>query len=173
MTGDEARKKVRLHRGDIMSPEKRSTVIARIRGKGTKPEVAIGEALREVGLEFEMHAGDLPGRPDFVFREARLAMLSIGVQSGPLIGVQKGPRLGRAEAMRGAVWRSAAHRRSALSGRWFQARFLKRQDSLPVSRMSQWWVSLSRRAVVILASPKTLGHSPKARLVVTMIEVRS
>ena len=27
--------------------------------------------------------------------------------------------------------------------------------------------------MVILASPKTLGHSPKARLVVTMIEVRS
>jgi hypothetical protein len=34
-------------------------------------------------------------------------------------------------------------------------------------------VSLSSSAVVILASPKTVGHSPKARLVVTMIEVRS
>jgi len=54
-----------------------------------------------------------------------------------------------------------------------QARFLKRQLSLPVSRISQWWVSLSRRAVVIFASPKTLGHSPKARLVVTMMEVCS
>ena len=31
----------------------------------------------------------------------------------------------------------------------------------------------SSSAVVILASPNTLGHSPKARLVVTMIEVRS
>jgi len=28
-------------------------------------------------------------------------------------------------------------------------------------------------AVVILASPNTLGHSPKARLVVTMIDVCS
>jgi hypothetical protein len=34
-------------------------------------------------------------------------------------------------------------------------------------------VSRSSSAVVILASPNTLGHSPKARLVVTMIEVRS
>src|SRR6202011_4466332 len=54
-----------------------------------------------------------------------------------------------------------------------QARCLKRQLSLPVSMISQWWVSRSSSAVVILASPNTLGHSPKARLVVTMTEVRS
>src|SRR6266700_1873968 len=54
-----------------------------------------------------------------------------------------------------------------------QARFLKRQLSFPVSMISQWWVSRSRSAVVILASPNTLGHSPKVRLVVTIIEVRS
>src|SRR6202035_1520339 len=39
--------------------------------------------------------------------------------------------------------------------------------------MSQWCVRRSSSAVVILASPKTLGRSPKARLVVTMMEVRS
>ena len=44
-----------------------------------------------------------------------------------------------------------------------QARFLKRQLSSPVSTMSQWWVRRSRSAVVILASPNTLGHSPNAR----------
>ena len=54
-----------------------------------------------------------------------------------------------------------------------QLRFLKRQLSLPVSMMSQWCVRRSSSAVVILASLKTLGHSPNARLVVTMIEVRS
>src|SRR5215218_1576770 len=54
-----------------------------------------------------------------------------------------------------------------------QTRLLKRQLSLPVSTMSQWWVKRSSSAVVILASPKTLGHSPKAKLVVTMTEVRS
>ena len=47
-------------------------------------------------------------------------------------------------------------------------RFLKRQLSLPVSMISQWWVRRSSRAVVILGSPKTDGHSPKARLVVIM-----
>src|SRR6202045_3284494 len=50
---------------------------------------------------------------------------------------------------------------------------LKRQLSLPVSMISQWWGRRSRSAVVILASPNTLGQSPKARLVVMMTEVRS
>jgi IS66 C-terminal element len=54
--------------------------------------------------------------------------------------------------------------RSAGHGRWLQLRFLKRQLSLPVSRMSQWCVRRSSSAVVIFASAKTLGHSAKARL---------
>jgi hypothetical protein len=54
-----------------------------------------------------------------------------------------------------------------------QARFLKRQLSLPVSMMSQWCVRRSRSAVVILASPKTLGHSPNARFVVMITEACS
>ena len=50
-----------------------------------------------------------------------------------------------------------------------QARFLKRQLSLPFSTISQSWVLLSRSTVVILASPETFGHSPKARSVVMMM----
>ena len=53
------------------------------------------------------------------------------------------------------------------------ARFLKRQLSLPVSMMSQWWVSRSSMAVVILASPNTCGQSAKARLVVISSDVFS
>jgi hypothetical protein len=49
-----------------------------------------------------------------------------------------------------------------------QARFLKRQLSLPVSTMSQRCVRRSSSAVVIFGSPKTLGHSPNARFVVTI-----
>jgi hypothetical protein len=54
-----------------------------------------------------------------------------------------------------------------------QVRFLKRQLSLPVSTMSQWWVRRSSSAVVILASPNTWGQSAKARLVVISREVFS
>ena len=50
---------------------------------------------------------------------------------------------------------------------------LKRKLSFPVSRMWQRWVSRSRSAVVILASPKTVAHSLKLRFVVMMTLVRS
>jgi hypothetical protein len=38
---------------------------------------------------------------------------------------------------------------------------LKGQLSLPVSTTSQWWVSRSSKAVLIMASSNMLGHSPK------------
>ncbi len=56
---------------------------------------------------------------------------------------------------------------------WVAELVLKRKLSLPVSRMWQWWVSRSRSAVVILASPKIAAHSLKLRLVVMMTLVRS
>jgi DNA mismatch endonuclease, patch repair protein len=68
----------RRHRGDIMSPAKRSAVMARIRGRDTGPEKAVAGALLELGLNFESHARDLPGRPDFVFRAARVAIFVDG-----------------------------------------------------------------------------------------------
>lgn len=48
----------------------------------------------------------------------------------------------------------------------FAELFLNRKLSFPVSRMWQRWVRQSSRAVVILASPKTVAHSLKLRLVV-------
>jgi len=47
------------------------------------------------------------------------------------------------------------------------------QLSLPASIISQWWVTLSSRAVVILLSLNTWGHSPKVRFVVITSDVRS
>src|SRR3546814_19980258 len=54
-----------------------------------------------------------------------------------------------------------------------QLRFLKRQLSLLVSTISQWWVTRSSSAAVILGSPNTVGHSPKARFVEMITLVRS
>jgi DNA mismatch endonuclease, patch repair protein len=61
-----------------MSPEKRSRLMSRIRGKGTKPELAVASLLRSEGLVFEEHAHDLPGRPDFVIRDSRIAIFVDG-----------------------------------------------------------------------------------------------
>lgn len=68
----------RLHRGDIMSPEKRSALMARIRGRDTGPERVVAAALRARAMKFESHARDLPGRPDFVFRRAKIAVFVDG-----------------------------------------------------------------------------------------------
>ena len=69
---------VRLHRGDIMSPATRSALMARIRGKGTRPELLVAELLKSVGIVFDEHARDLPGRPDFVLRDFRVAVFVDG-----------------------------------------------------------------------------------------------
>lgn len=38
-----------------------------IRGKNTKPEVALRRGLHARGLRFRLHRSDLPGKPDLVF----------------------------------------------------------------------------------------------------------
>jgi DNA mismatch endonuclease, patch repair protein len=69
---------VRLHRGDIMSVATRSAVMSRIRGKGTKPERAVAELMAGAGLRWEEHCKDLPGRPDFVLRDLKIAIFVDG-----------------------------------------------------------------------------------------------
>jgi len=61
-----------------MAPETRSRVMSRIRGKGTKPELTVEGWLSSAALTFEMHAADLPGRPDFVLRDHRVAIFVDG-----------------------------------------------------------------------------------------------
>jgi len=48
------------------------------RKKGTKPEVLLRRALRRRGLRYRLHAGDLPGSPDLVFRSAKVAVFCDG-----------------------------------------------------------------------------------------------
>jgi DNA mismatch endonuclease, patch repair protein len=69
---------VRRHRGDIMSPETRSRVMSRIRGRDTGPELVVATGLAALGLPYESHARDLPGRPDFVLRNIKLAIFVDG-----------------------------------------------------------------------------------------------
>lgn len=66
------------HCGDIMSPEKRSRLMSRIAGKNTGPERSLESSLTNRGLCFDRHAADLPGRPDFVFRDHKIAVFVDG-----------------------------------------------------------------------------------------------
>ncbi len=61
-----------------MSPTTRSAVMAKIKGHGTKPELAVEAILLNLGVPFEKQGRDLPGRPDFVIRDARVVVLVDG-----------------------------------------------------------------------------------------------
>lgn len=48
--------------------------MARIRSKNTLIERTMAKELLDAGLVFESHCRDLPGTPDFVFRESKVAV---------------------------------------------------------------------------------------------------
>jgi DNA mismatch endonuclease (patch repair protein) len=52
---------------DIVSPEKRSQIMSRIRSKDTKPELLIRKGLHAMGFRFRVHDKRLPGTPDLFF----------------------------------------------------------------------------------------------------------
>ena len=52
---------------DIVDRKTRSRMMAGIKGKDTKPELALRRALHARGFRFRLHAKDIPGRPDLVF----------------------------------------------------------------------------------------------------------
>lgn len=65
-------------RRDVMSAEKRSSLMSRIRGKGTGPERFLASELARWRFAWESHVADLPGRPDFVFRRRRVVIFVDG-----------------------------------------------------------------------------------------------
>lgn len=52
---------------DFLSPTERSERMSRIRGKDTKPELALRKVLHKLGLRYRLHRANLPGKPDLVF----------------------------------------------------------------------------------------------------------
>lgn len=63
---------------DIMSPGKRSALMARIRARDTGPELLIRRALWHAGLRFRLNVKSLPGRPDIVLPKWNAAIFVHG-----------------------------------------------------------------------------------------------
>lgn len=63
---------------DNLTPEQRSFCMSRIKGKDTGLEIRVRSALHRRGLRFRKHVKDLPGKPDVVFRKARVAVFVDG-----------------------------------------------------------------------------------------------
>lgn len=51
---------------DIVDSQTRSRMMSGIRGKNTKPELALRRSLHALGLRYRLHAKGVPGKPDIV-----------------------------------------------------------------------------------------------------------
>jgi len=54
---------------DILSKEKRSWNMSRIKSRDTKPELIVRSLLHRLGYRFRLHSSKLPGRPDIVLKK--------------------------------------------------------------------------------------------------------
>lgn len=63
---------------DTLTPAARSALMGRIRGRDTRPELAVRRALHALGYRFRTHASEVPGRPDIVFPKRRAAVFVHG-----------------------------------------------------------------------------------------------
>jgi DNA mismatch endonuclease (patch repair protein) len=63
---------------DVFTPEKRSSVMRRVKGKDTAPEMRVRRLLTRMGLRYRLHRQDLPGRPDIVMPGCKLAIFVHG-----------------------------------------------------------------------------------------------
>lgn len=59
---------------DIYDPEKRSNIMSKIKGKGTKLEEKGWQLLRDAGLQFRKHPKGIPGNPDAANKSRKIAV---------------------------------------------------------------------------------------------------
>jgi DNA mismatch endonuclease (patch repair protein) len=65
-------------RTDTLTPAQRSERMSRIKGRDTKPEMIVRHLTHGLGYRYRLHVGQLPGRPDLVFRSRRRVSLVHG-----------------------------------------------------------------------------------------------
>ena len=56
---------------DVLTPEQRRRCMAAIKGRDTKPEMVVRRIVHGMGYRYRLHAADLPGKPDLVFRSRK------------------------------------------------------------------------------------------------------
>ena len=54
---------------DSVSQKKRSEIMALVRSKNTRPELAVRKLVFSLGYRYRLHRKDLPGCPDLVFKK--------------------------------------------------------------------------------------------------------
>ena len=67
-----------VKRTDVFTPEQRSAVMRRVKGRDTAPELAVRRILRAAGIGYRLGGQGLPGRPDLVMKGRRVAVFVHG-----------------------------------------------------------------------------------------------
>lgn len=63
---------------DTVDTKTRSRMMSSVRAKNTRPEMLVRRLLHGLGYRYRLHARELPGKPDIVFRRRRLAIFVHG-----------------------------------------------------------------------------------------------
>lgn len=63
---------------DVFPPEKRSAVMAKVKGRDTGPERVVRRLLWGLGARYRLNRKDLPGKPDIVLAGRRLVVFVHG-----------------------------------------------------------------------------------------------
>lgn len=95
-----------------VTPE-RSANMAKVRGKNTKPEMAVRRAAHALGLRFRLHRRDLAGTPDLVFPKRKIALFVHGCFWHRHEGCSKSSM----PKTRAAFWQAKFDRNMARDGR--------------------------------------------------------
>ena len=51
---------------DVFTQDKRSSIMANVKGRNTKPELVVRSTIHRMGFRYRLHVADLPGKPDIV-----------------------------------------------------------------------------------------------------------
>jgi len=63
---------------DVFTPEKRSAIMRRVKGRDTAPELKVRRLLWRMGARYRLQRKDLPGKPDIVLSGRKLAIFVHG-----------------------------------------------------------------------------------------------
>lgn len=63
---------------DVFTPEQRSAVMRKVKGRDTSPELKVRKLLTRLGVRYRLNRKDLPGKPDIVMAGRRTAIFVHG-----------------------------------------------------------------------------------------------
>lgn len=87
---------------DFLDAKARSALMSRIRGRDTKPELAVRRYLHGHGLRYVLNDSSLPGKPDLAFKSRKVAVFVHGCFWHGHVGCAKA----RIPKTRSAYWQA-------------------------------------------------------------------